>query len=333
MSCVNVACPAGDICEAGLAFLPRAAREGHVAAVDAPRCLLALGLLQPLATNPDQLSVVPPSTAAAVALRPHQRAASEATAQMNTLNETFRRVEDVYNAAHQDRVPDVVNLHGLATINRVIDAAVAGCATELMTIQPGGSRPPEILDALMSRSLETIRRGVRQRTIYQHAVRSHRPTLEYAMRVMAAGAEIRTVDRVIDRLIICDRRVSFISADDNAEEAAALEIRNPGVVGFLVKAFEHTWDRAIAVNASYGFRPEDVLTDIELSVARMIVSGSTEDKIARNLGIGRRTVAEYASRLARHLGSRSRAQLGYLIATHGLLEEVDTEPGSASFMS
>lgn len=332
MSCVNSACVPGDVCEAGLKFLHEAAKEGQVAADGAPRCLLTLGLLQPLTAASGLLGVVPPATAAAVALEPHERAASEAAERLEALNATFRRVDRVFNAVRQELAPDTVTLRGLATINRAIDAAVAGCTTELMTAQPGGSRPPEVLDALVARSLETIRRGVRQRTVYQHAVRSHRPTVEYAVRVMAAGAEIRTVDKVVDRLIICDRRICFISGVEDGVETA-LEIRNPSVAAFLVKFFEHTWDRAIAVDVALGFRPEGVLTDIELSVARMIVSGSTEDKIARHLGVSRRTVAEHASRLARHLGSTSRAQLGYLIAVHGLLDDIDVKPREPSLPS
>lgn len=322
--CDDKKCTQSGICDDGLEFLREAVVEGQVAAAAAPTCLLSLGLLQPLAGAPELVTVVPPSSAAAVTLLPYERAVAEAARRVTLLKATFERVQTTFNAARQELAPDTITLRGLDTINRVVDAAVMECTTELMTAQPGGSRPPEILDALLARSLETISRGIRQRTIYQHAVRSHRPTLEYIVRVMAAGAEIRTVDKVFDRLIICDRRVCFIPDTGNGDETA-LEIRNPGLVAFLCKVFDHHWDRGIAVDGSGGFRPDVVLTDIERSVGRMIVSGSTEDKIARNLGISRRTVAEYASRLARHLGSTSRAQLGYLIATHGLLDDAPAD--------
>ncbi|GAA0448343.1 LuxR family transcriptional regulator [Actinoplanes capillaceus] len=312
-------CPADDICDGCLDFFHRAVKDHQVRANQAPPCLVSLGLLQPIVDEPGQLSVIPPSSAAAVALRPYENAMAETTRRIESLSAAYRQAEAVFNTAQQGLIPETVTLRGSSTINRVVDLAVTDCLNELMTMQPGGARPTELLDALVARSLETIRRGVHQRTIYQHAVRSHRPTLDYAIRIMSAGAEIRTVDKVFDRLIICDRKVCFIP--NAGDDESALEIRNEGVVNFLVKVFEHTWDRAIAIDVSSGVRPIGVLSDIELSVARMIVSGSTEDKIARNLGISRRTVAEYASRLARHLGSSSRAQLGYLIATHGLLDE------------
>jgi DNA-binding CsgD family transcriptional regulator len=319
-------CSPEDVCDSALNVLREAAVKGQTCVDDAPQCLLQMGLLQPMAMLPGLLNVVPPATAASVAMRPHEEAASAAARRLAMLSESFRRAEAVFNAALQELQPDTITLRDLPTINRVIDAAVAGCTTDLMTAQPGGARPPEILDSIIARSLETLGRGVRQRTIYQHAVRSHGPTVNYILQVVASGAEIRTVDKVFDRLIICDRRVCFISYEAEGEEMA-LEVQNPGVVAFLVKVFEHMWDRSIAVEVANGFRPKGVLTDIERSVARMIVSGSTEDKIARHLGISRRTVAEYASRLARHVGSNSRAQLGYLIATHGLLEDPDIDPG------
>ncbi|MFF5703100.1 LuxR C-terminal-related transcriptional regulator [Streptomyces sp. NPDC012794] len=52
---------------------------------------------------------------------------------------------------------------------------------------------------------------------------------------------------------------------------------------------------------------------------RLLVAGHTDEAIARRLGTSRRTVAAHVSRIAATLQSRSRAQLGYLIATSGLL--------------
>ncbi|MFD8292882.1 LuxR C-terminal-related transcriptional regulator [Streptomyces lavendulae] len=67
---------------------------------------------------------------------------------------------------------------------------------------------------------------------------------------------------------------------------------------------------------------------------RLLVAGYTDEAIARRLGTSRRTVAAHVSRIAALLQSRSRAQLGYLIATSGLLPadehaERDCDPLSA----
>lgn len=49
------------------------------------------------------------------------------------------------------------------------------------------------------------------------------------------------------------------------------------------------------------------------------MGGETDESIARRLGMSRRSVAEHVRRVSERLGSNSRAQLGYLVATSGLL--------------
>lgn len=325
ISCKSGICPELQACDHGLLRYRDAVAAGRLDADGAPHCLVNLGLLEAPQEGADHLIPVPPPAAAARVLRPHEQEVAALNEVVRTLSATFESAEANYIAAKQGQLPDMVILRGARMINQVIDATVSNCRTELMTAQPGGSRPESVLEELIARSLETIRRGVRQRTLYQHAVRAHGPTFDYILQVTEAGAEVRTVDEMFDRLIICDRSVAYIPTS-SADEEEAMEIRNPAVVRFLVNVFEHTWDRGIIVDLS-ARRPQSVVTDMERSVARMLVFGSTEDKIARDLGVSRRTVAGYASRLARRLGSKSRAQLGYLVATSGLLEE-SPEPTS-----
>ncbi|MFD9035636.1 LuxR C-terminal-related transcriptional regulator [Streptomyces sp. NPDC059567] len=191
-----------------------------------------------------------------------------------------------------------------------------------MTAQPGGSRPAELLESSLRRNIELIDRGVRQRTLYQHAIRMHQPTFEYMCQIVEAGGEVRTVDEMFDRLIVCDRTVAFIPTS-SAYEQEALEIREPAVVRFLSNIFDHAWARGIPATLTRDRRPKLVASDLERALARMLVAGYTEEKIARDLGMSRRTVADHTSRLSRRLGSISRAQLGYLIAARGLLEDGD----------
>ncbi|MFD0372169.1 LuxR C-terminal-related transcriptional regulator [Streptomyces sp. NPDC059071] len=267
---------------------------------------------------------VTPAIAAGRTLAPLEHTLAEGRRRLDALTKSFETAEAVYTEARAGGPQCSTVLRGAAEIAETIDVAVGLCKAELLTAQPGGRRPPEILETVVRRNLELLSRGVSQRTLYQHAVWNHPPTADYIRTVAEAGGSIRTVDEMFDRVIICDRTVAFIpTLSDSPDEA--LEVRDPHVVRYLANVFEYAWARGTPVDPAAGKRPEIVVSELEQSIVRFLVAGHTEEKIARGLGISRRTVAEYISRISRRLGSVSRAQLGYLIATKGLLPEPEND--------
>ncbi|MET9350925.1 LuxR C-terminal-related transcriptional regulator [Streptomyces termitum] len=305
-------------CTRGLAHYRSAVATGESTdPSSAPPCLLRLGLLAP-SPDGEGLVPVPATVASSLALRPHREEMAARTRLIEELTAAFDVVEQAYSEVTDSRQPRLTLLRGTALIGAAIDAAVGACTTELMTAQPGGGRPAEILENSLRSNIELIERGVCQRTLYQHAVRMHQPTFEYMCTIVEAGGEVRTLDEMFDRLIICDRTVAFIPTSSSYEQEA-LEIRDPAVVRFLANVFDHAWARGIPATPARDRRPQLVASDLERALARMLITGYTEEKIARDLGMSRRTVADHTSRLSRRLGSTSRAQLGYLIATRGLL--------------
>ncbi|WP_280513731.1 LuxR C-terminal-related transcriptional regulator [Streptomyces purpureus] len=64
------------------------------------------------------------------------------------------------------------------------------------------------------------------------------------------------------------------------------------------------------------------MTDEQRRTAlRLMVQGYTDAAIAARLGMSPRTVAAHIKRASDELGSRSRANLAYLLATGGHLQE------------
>lgn len=287
-------------------------------------CALALGLLTPVPGEPGLLAPVPPAIAAAHTLSPLEETLAEGKRRLKVLTKSFESAKEVFNGASQQGPQTSTVLRGADEIAATIDVAVGLCQTQLLTAQPGGQRPPEILESVVRRNLELLARGVSQRTLYQHAVWNHPPTTEYIRTVAEAGGSIRTVDEMFDRLIICDRAVAFIPTS-SAYPDEALEVRDPSIIWYLTNVFEYAWARGTPVDPAASGRPEIVVSEIEQSIVRFLVAGHTEERIARGLGISRRTVAEYISRISRRLGSISRAQLGYLIATNGLLPKTEAD--------
>ncbi|MFP8907070.1 MULTISPECIES: helix-turn-helix transcriptional regulator [Streptomyces] len=244
------------------------------------------------------------------------------------LRSSFLAAEIVYRDTQRQAEPSIESLKGEKVIGEALRLAVESCREELLTAQPGGGRPPALLAEALPRDLALVRRGLRQRTLYQHSVRSHRPTLAYIERVLAEGAQVRTLDEIFERVIICDRTVAFIPGAPE-RKSAALAIRHPGAIDFLTKVFEHMWERAEPVSVSMDRHRPDLLTDsVRRTVLRMVVTGHTDESIAARLGVSARTVSTHIKKISEALGSRSRAELGYLVSQRRLLEAGNASAGT-----
>lgn len=331
-------------CEAALATYREALREGRVARGEVPTCLRELHLVIDAPEVPEYAVPVPPAAAAFATAGPLEDLMARQRMALRSVQARLAAFEAVYTQEQETARPSIVRLTGKAVINAALEAAVGGCRYELLTAQPGGGRPEAALAQALRRDLRALGRGVRQRTVYQHTVQTHRPTMAYIEQVTAAGARVRTLAEVVERFIICDREVAFVQASDEesayrvAREAAhgmahgmargvvdgVLEIRDPSLVRFLARSFDQTWEHAMPVHHAFSApRNHVVASDLQRTILRAVISGETDSVIARRLGMSRRSVAEHVRKVSVQLGSGSRAQLGYLLATTGLLDSDD----------
>ncbi|MEU9125513.1 LuxR C-terminal-related transcriptional regulator [Streptomyces sp. NPDC048506] len=269
--------------------------------------------------TPGAATAVPPEAAAIAALRPIEEAIAAQQRTYRSLQATLSVFGRTYDDARKDEQPTLTVLTGAQVISNALEAAVDACREELLTTQPGGGRPEHLLGEALERDVRMLTRGVRQRTIYQHTVRTHPPTLGYIEKVTAAGAEVHTLVEVFERMIICDREVAFIPTSDERSDGA-LQIRHPALLRFLAVLFDNAWARSVPVEpGGVPARSPLITSDVQRAILQAVVSGETDDSIARRMGMSRRSVAKHISRVSQQLGSGSRAQLGYLLATSGLL--------------
>lgn len=266
---------------------------------------------------------VPPSVAAEAALRPLEEAMAGLRSEAATIRAALGAYDSIYANARRKEEQPLTVIRGTRTISHALEAAVSGCTQELITAQPGGGRSAELLREALGRSLPLLARGVRQRTLYQHSVRTHKPTLAYIKQVSAQGAEVRTLAEIFDRLIICDQDVAFIPTGEKTADTA-MAIRHPALIRFLRVMFERHWTRATPVDPSAGGQREAlVVDDIQRVILRAMVAGETDERIARRIGLSRRTVVAHIRRVSEHFDSNSRAQLGFLLASSGLLDNAE----------
>jgi DNA-binding CsgD family transcriptional regulator/sugar-specific transcriptional regulator TrmB len=289
---------------------------------EVPDCLIELGLLRPLAEDPTLLGAVPPDIASSELRRPIERAVLVQQHTIAAIRDSIAVAEDVYREESRGAGTAVRLLRGPDVIEAALQRAHDNLEYEVLTAKPGGARPPEILARALPDDLARLKQGIKQRTLYQHTVRSHGPTLAYIEQVTAAGAEVRTLDELFDRLIIFDRAIAFIPDPMLDVNTTALAIEHRAIVAYLVGVFNHAWERAEPLNITHDtMRPPLMTDETRRAVLRLMIEGYTDSAISKRLGISTRTVSAHIKKASEALNSRSRAQLAYLLAKSSLIDD------------
>ncbi|MEV7770609.1 hypothetical protein [Kitasatospora sp. NPDC086791] len=208
---------------------------------------------------------------------------------------------------------------GYEAINRALTPLLDSCQKELLTAQPTGPRPAEMLALSYQRDLAVLGRGARMRTIYLPSVRSDGPTCRWAQTVTEQGAQVRTsVD--FNRAIIIDRRVAVVSVltpweGDGRAPDRAMFVTDEGLVALFGSIFERDWVRAQIWDGSRQDAPR--LTDGHQRILVGLSQGKEYDEIAEELAISKRTVASRVAELRSLTGSANVVQLVYWWARNG----------------
>ncbi|MGI5481645.1 helix-turn-helix transcriptional regulator [Streptomyces lavendofoliae] len=309
-----------ELCDAGSELYANALRSGRIPRSEADEvpCLLDLALLHPDPDDAQWLRPVPPSSALAQLLQPIEREILERRRLTVELSDAFEPFMAI-SAQNAPTTHAITVLEGLNRINATLDRVISGCEKELLTVQPGGGRPAQALSEALRRVKPLLGRGVRMRTLYQHTARHTELTLTYLDHV-GPEVQVRTLEQIIDRLIIVDREVAFVPA--RSDRQVALELRHPGLVAYLAGVFDQFWQLAVPINEQIPYDlKSDGISGVQRSIAKLLVEGHVDEAIARRLGMNVRTCRAHIAKLAAVLGSGSRAQLGYLIARSGILEQ------------
>ncbi|WP_030667682.1 helix-turn-helix transcriptional regulator [Streptomyces cellulosae] len=320
---------ADRLCDAGDRVYSRAVRRGRVPRGDAEAvpCLLELALLHP---DPDDMDWLVPTAPQEVMTRLLRGLYDEVSASQRRVGsaveafEWYARLGGPRPRAAAVEGSAIRVLDGLSRIQAAMDEATEACTTEVLTVQPGGIRPEHELTEGLHRALDLRGRGVRMRDLYTHVARHGQGLINY-LELMGGAVQARTLDEVIERLILFDRTVAFIPA--NADRTLALELRHPALVDYLVTVFERLWRLAIPLTAPLPDTGIEGISHREQSIAALLAEGHQDAVIAERLGISVRTCRAHIARLSETLGAASRTQLGVRIAQVGL--DGPPRPGDA----
>ncbi|MFG2537502.1 LuxR C-terminal-related transcriptional regulator [Streptomyces sp. NPDC048511] len=307
-----------ELCAAGLELYERALRQGRIARseLDAAPCLADGALVQADPWDEEWFRPVPPSAALARLLQPLTREIDERVERTLDLTRSLAPLAAVANGGHPHLA--ITMLEGPEAIRTAIHEATAQATDEVLTAQPGSTRPRATLRAALDNARTAITRGAGLRHIYQHPARYSTQVREYLQQVPTESLDVRTTELTVERLLIFDRRVAFIPA--TADRNVALEIRHPALVRYLVQVYEVLWAQATPLarhlpTTAPGLR----VTAVQQSVARLLSQGDVDDVVARKLGISVRTCRSHIAKLMQALGADSRTHLGVLIVRSGLV--------------
>ncbi|MFF9212414.1 MULTISPECIES: LuxR C-terminal-related transcriptional regulator [unclassified Streptomyces] len=293
---------------------------------EARKALQDLHLLSP--TVPGR-PVVPldPEIAEAQLISPLEVAIARRRREIGRVHQELRTLAADYRARRGGPAGDVpITVYDdVDEVRREIDRARYGCTSERMSLQSGGGRPPELLEADREHTVELLRRGVRVRILYQHTARTSLATRTYVQEVTRRGAEVRTVGELSERLIIYDRKVAFIPKEQNERRPpGAAVVSEPTVVGYLCRSFETVWQigRPFEVDgqpAEY----QQLAEEVRMSIIRLMALGLKDEVIARRLGMAARTCRRHISAIMEEMGAVSRFQAGLMMGRQGLLTDDD----------
>ncbi|WP_258395167.1 MULTISPECIES: LuxR C-terminal-related transcriptional regulator [unclassified Streptomyces] len=296
-------------------------REAQV--TDAVDRLCELGLLQRGTGGDGSLRAVDPHLAAAVASAPVERAIREQEISLRALRDQFAQLSSHYEEGLRGAPATLETIPALSEVRAALDRAAEMCREEMITVQPGGTRAPEVLKDALARDSDILGRGVRIRTLYHHTARFNSPSQAYVALASALGAEYRTAHQLCGRMIVFDRSLAFLP--DHRGTWGAVAIREPSVVHFLCELFEQAWTEAQPFSDAATDGLEAVAKDLDRTILRLLATGRKDETIARRLGMSLRTTRKHIADIMQMLGAESRFQAGFAVAARGLLRDDEPE--------
>ncbi|MGW7413559.1 helix-turn-helix transcriptional regulator [Streptomyces sp. NPDC054863] len=314
--------------------LPRMAAEvglGEATVRQALEFLFRIGLAQPDKKDPGRVWAVDPHLVAAVATAPLERTIAEQQTRLRAFRDQFARLASDYEKGQQSGGAEVETIPGLSEVRAALNRASEQCVEDMITVQPGGTRTPEVLQDALARDSELLARGVRMRTLYHHTARFNGPSQAYVATVSALGGQYRTAHQLCGRMVIFDRRTAFLP--DHRGTLGAVVVREPSIVHFLCELFEQAWSQAKPFSDAANDGLEAVAKDLDRTLLQLLATGLKDETIARRLGMSLRTTRKHIADIMQTLGAESRFQAGAAVAIAGLLDDetdLGTQPPTAS---
>ncbi|WP_327088339.1 hypothetical protein OIE66_39455 [Nonomuraea sp. NBC_01738] len=220
--------------------------------------------------------------------------------------ERARELEQVFQENARDRMPSVIVevVTGQPAVEQRQAQIQRAARTQIRFL----SKPP-YFDPLgsVAAQRELLDRGVGSQVIYERDFVARAGALRQIEEMVGAGQQARVLPSMPMKLYVVDDRIALLLLRSEPPDAvAALVIHPSGLLEALIRLFEGLWQRALPLGlVSAAPDPSD-----DARLIALLLSGLTDEAIARQLGVGHRTAERRIAELMTRLGARTRFQAG-----------------------
>jgi DNA-binding CsgD family transcriptional regulator len=294
-----------------LALLERAPAPlgeiGTAAGLDGPELtaaygeLVAAGLASVAVDGHDEVSPLPPAAGLEMLGRHRAAELDESRIAVGGAFESFRRQR---LAAHRDDLVEVVTGDSIGPRMR------HAWASAREQIRQFDSPPYFPIPGATDDALATLARGVTQRVVYSRESLEHPGTLEAVIEpCIEAGEQARVLPSVPVKLVIIDDAYALVSLSIKEADVhnTMLIVQPCGLFSALVALFEQAWHNALPFHGRTP-RPGGLLP-ADRRLLWLLAGGASDDVIAREIGVSRRTLFRRVQILMARLGATSRFQM------------------------
>ena len=275
------------------------------------------GLAARQGTDDTRFQAAPPEIALGAILSRRTEELRSAQLEMLALEEEYRRAADLRPASDVDLVRGAD-----AVLQRILQLQ-AGARETVETFQ----RPPVLVMAADDNTAEqdALERGVRYRSVTDRSMLDEGiQTVDVMTADVRAGVEIRIADDVPIKAFVIDRRLAIVPVQSQlrpgepVDTVSALIIHESGLLDGIIALFEAFWRDAVPLRV----QPESItgeLDDVDLKILGLMLSGLTDQAVAKHLELGLRTVQRRVKSMMDTAGVATRIQLGWHAARKGWL--------------
>ena len=229
---------------------------------------------------------------------------------------------------------------GPDAIWRALDQAYGFATQEVLVMYPRSALTAKQVNRVIEMDTQALARGVSIRQIHAAASSDRRHAGRHRVEAAAAGAEVREAANVPLQMVVVDRQLAIVASAGDLLRSA-VSVRNDAIIGCLELAFEVLWQsatpvvraarRPAGVAAAKSDGEDQLLSEDDLTLLRLLAVGMKDDVAARRLGISVRTLRRQVASLMELLNTESRFQLGAHAASRGWLElpprQLQARPG------
>ncbi|MFB7560248.1 LuxR family transcriptional regulator [Streptomyces brevispora] len=273
--------------------------------------LVDAGLASAAGEGEDVVAPVPPAAGLEILARHRASEVEESRIAVGGAFESFRRQR---LAAYNDHLVEVVTGDD---VGPRIRHAWASARDQIRQFE---SPPYFPLPGATEDSLATLARGVTQRVVYSRASLEYPGHLKDVVEpCVRAGEQARVLSSVPVKLVIIDDAYALVSLSIKEADVhnSMLVVQPCGLLSALMALFEQSWQNALPLHGRTT-RPGG-LPPADRRLLWLLAGGASDEAIARELGISRRTLFRRLQILMARLGAANRFQMALQAQRSGWL--------------